>query len=113
MARPNFFCKVDALQQLLELDLPEIEPNVELSIDLIELPYLFLYTVDDQAWTMKVLQRGELYDHKSKRSQITWRHFSAPVSSCHGISRKKRSSFFIRGWILSRLASCWRLKAKN
>lgn len=65
MARPNFFCKVDALQQLLELDLPEIEPNVELSIDLIELPYLFLYTVDDQAWTMKVLQRGELYDHKS------------------------------------------------
>ena len=65
MARPNFFCGIEALQALLGMDLDGYEPNIELTVDLIELPYLFIYTVEDDAWTLKTLMRGELYDHES------------------------------------------------
>lgn len=65
MERPNFFCGIETLNLLLKQELPDIEPELELSVDLIELPYLFLYTVEADAWNLKVLSRGELYDHKS------------------------------------------------
>ena len=65
MARPNFFCGVEALQWLLEHEPKSERDDIDLTVDLIEAPYLFIYTSDAEAWTLKVLQRGELYDHKS------------------------------------------------
>lgn len=64
MAKPNFFCGIEALQALLKMKLDGFEPETELTVDLIELPYLFVYTAAEDAWTMKVYSRGELYDHK-------------------------------------------------
>ena len=63
MNRPNFFCSIEALQKLLGMKLDGYEPNVELTMDLIEAPYLFIYTVEKDAWGLKVLSRGEMYDH--------------------------------------------------
>lgn len=65
MARPNFFCSVEALQWLLEHEPKSERDDIDLTVDLIEAPYLFIYTSDAEAWELKVMQRGELYDHKS------------------------------------------------
>lgn len=64
MAKPNFFCGIEALQALLGMELDGFEPEVELTMDLIEAPYLFVYTAAADAWTMKVYGRGEIYDHE-------------------------------------------------
>ena len=40
------------------MELDGYEPDVELTIDLIEAPYLFIYTTDEDAWNMKVFMRG-------------------------------------------------------
>ena len=64
MAKPNFFCGIEALQALLAMELDGFEPEAELTVDLIEAPYLFIYTAAADAWTMKVYGRGEIYDHE-------------------------------------------------
>ena len=64
MAKPNFFCGIEALQALLGMELDGFEPEVELTVDLIEAPYLFIYTAEDDAWTLKVYGRGEIYNHE-------------------------------------------------
>ena len=64
MAKPNFFCGIEALQALLSMELDGFEPDIELTMDLIEAPYLFIYTTGEDAWNMKVFMRGELYDHE-------------------------------------------------
>ena len=65
MSKPNFFCGIEALQALLQMDLNGFEPETALTVDLIEAPYLFIYTPEADAWELKVLSRGELYDHVS------------------------------------------------
>lgn len=65
MARPNFFCSIEALEWLLEHEPKSERDDIDLTVDLIEAPYLFVYTSDAEAWELKVMQRGELYDHKS------------------------------------------------
>lgn len=65
MARPNFFCSIEALQWLLEHEPKSEQDDIDLTVDLIEAPYLFIYTSDAEAWELKVMMRGELYDHKS------------------------------------------------
>ena len=54
MARPNFFCGVEALQSLLEHEPKSERDDIDLTVDLIEAPYLFIYTAAADAWTMKV-----------------------------------------------------------
>ena len=65
MARPNFFCSIETLQWLLEHEPKSEQDDIDLTVDLIEAPYLFFYTSDAEAWELKVMMRGELYDHKS------------------------------------------------
>lgn len=63
MARPNFFCDIDALNCLLGMEFPGAYRDIELTVDLVELPYYFFFTGDSESWTMKVISRGEIYDH--------------------------------------------------
>ena len=37
--------------------------DIDLTMDLIELPYMFIFTSDEENWTVKAMQRGELYSH--------------------------------------------------
>ena len=64
MPKPNFFCGLAALQWLLEHEPKSEQDDIDLTVDLIEAPYLFVYTSEAEAWNLKVLMRGELYDHE-------------------------------------------------
>lgn len=63
MARPNFFCDVDSLNCLLRMEFGGTYKDIDLTMDLIELPYMFIYTSDAENWTVKAMRRGELYTH--------------------------------------------------
>ena len=63
MARPNFFCGIEALRRLVKTELPDAGEEIDLTIDLIEAPYLLLYTTDEENWRLRVYSRGELYSH--------------------------------------------------
>lgn len=64
MPRPNFFCSIDTLNCLLKMDFPEQERFIDLTFDLIEVPFWFLFTTDPENWTMKAYTRGEIYSHE-------------------------------------------------
>ena len=63
MARPNFFCDIDSLNCLLGMEFEGDYKDIDLTMDLIELPYMFVFTSDEENWTVKAMQRGELYSH--------------------------------------------------
>ena len=63
MARPNFFCDIEALNCLLQTEFEGDFQDIELTFDLIELPYYFLFSGNESTWTMKVIARGEIYSH--------------------------------------------------
>ena len=64
MPRPNFFCGIEALQWLLQNEPKSEQDDIDLTVDLIEAPYLFIYSSDAEAWYFKAFSRGELYDHE-------------------------------------------------
>ena len=61
MNTPNFFCSTDVLDLLLDFD-PTMD-TMDLTMDVIELPCFLRLTDDGETVTMKVIQRGEIYDH--------------------------------------------------
>ena len=63
MSRPNFFCDIDSLNTLLSKEFNGSYKDVELTMDLIELPYYFIFSSDEENWTVKAMQRGEIYSH--------------------------------------------------
>lgn len=63
MSRPNFFCDIDSLNCLLGMEFEGDYKDIDLTMDLIELPYMFIFTSDEENWTVKAMQRGELYSH--------------------------------------------------
>jgi TPR repeat protein len=64
MGKPNFFCGIEGLQWLLQNEPKSTMDDIDLTVDLIEAPYLFIYTSDADAWNLKVMGRGEIYDHE-------------------------------------------------
>lgn len=64
MPKPNFFCGIEALQWLLQNEPKSEQDDIDLTVDLIEAPYLFIYSSDAEAWYFKAFSRGELYDHE-------------------------------------------------
>ena len=64
MAKPNFFCGIEALQWLLENEPKSKKDDIDLTVDFIEAPYLFIYTSNAEAWNFRIMGRGELYDHE-------------------------------------------------
>lgn len=63
MARPNFFCDIDSLNCLLRMEFEDNYEDLPLTVDLIELPYLFFFSADEKSRTVKAVQRGEMYSH--------------------------------------------------
>lgn len=63
MARPNFFCDIDSLNCLLGKEFEGDYKDIDLTMDLIELPFFFIFSADKENWTVKAMQRGEIYSH--------------------------------------------------
>ncbi len=63
MARPNFFCDIDSLNCILGMEFGNDYKDIDLTMDLIELPYFFIFTADSENWTVKAMKRGEIYSH--------------------------------------------------
>lgn len=68
MDRLNFFCNVDALSILMGMDFPEDHPAADISVDLVELPLWFTVTADEESWTLKVMERGEVHTYNEAQS---------------------------------------------
>lgn len=66
MARPNFFCDIDSLNHILGMEFGDDYKDIELTMDLIELPYFFIFTADSENWTVKAMKRGEIYYHDDR-----------------------------------------------
>ena len=65
MPKPNYYCGLAALGALVQKKLDGFEPDIGMTVDLIEVPYLFEYTVDKDSWNMRAFFRGVIYDHQS------------------------------------------------
>ena len=63
MSKPNFFCDFEALNCLIGMDFEDGYKDIDLTVDLIELPIFLLFTSDEENWTVKAMQRGEIYRH--------------------------------------------------
>ena len=70
MARPNFFCSVDAINCLLGKKITGEYRDIELTVDLIEAPLLLIYSVDGENRTMRVILRGETYSHDGSGTEL-------------------------------------------
>ena len=62
MAIPNFFADIDALNHLLGMEFEENAPELDLTLDLIDLPYWFSLHSDEATQTMKVYTQMDLYN---------------------------------------------------
>ena len=63
MNRPNFFCDLKTFEILANMKIDGDYQDIDLTVDLIEWPYLLIYTSDAETSTLKVLKRGDLYLH--------------------------------------------------
>ncbi len=63
MNKPNFFCNIDTLNYLIGLEYPDEHPTVDISVDLIEAPFWFIFSADEENWTLRTIQRGDLFTH--------------------------------------------------
>lgn len=63
MNRPNFFCDVTTTNYLTGLRYPDDHKTIDLSVDFIEAPFWFLFSVDTENWQLKAIQRGEIFSH--------------------------------------------------
>lgn len=60
----NFICTTETLEALAKLDFTEEDDHlVELSVDLIELPYWFVFVSDRQSWTLHSYRRTQNWDY--------------------------------------------------
>ena len=70
MPRPNFFCHIDVINSLGNMKLDGDYKDIDLTVDLIEIPYYLIYTSDDESWTVRVMNRGEIYDHSDDGAEV-------------------------------------------
>lgn len=63
MSRPNFFCNVDSLKWLLENDFEGDYKDIDFTMDIIEIPLFLIFSSDEENWTVKAMQRCEIYSH--------------------------------------------------
>ena len=61
MSKPNFFAGIDALNCLLQTDFAEPTKDIDLTLDLIELPFWFSLQSDEKTQTLKAYTQMELY----------------------------------------------------
>ena len=63
MSRLNFFCELNVLGKFYKMEFEKYAPCVDLTVDLINLPFLCVFTSDEKNWTLRMLQRGATYMH--------------------------------------------------
>lgn len=61
MSKPNFFAGIDALNCLLQTDFAKPTKDVDLTLDLIELPFWFSFKSDEKTKTLKAYTQMDLY----------------------------------------------------
>lgn len=61
--RPNFFCDVATINALLHSPEATLTADLELTVDVIDAPYLLIYTCDEEDFKMSLCLRGEFYNH--------------------------------------------------
>ncbi len=67
----NFICTKETLEALADLDfIEENDHLVELSVDLIELPFWFVFVSDEKNWTMTSYKRNPLTDYDIDTAQL-------------------------------------------
>ena len=66
MALPNFFVGIDALNCLLQTDFDEPKKDIDLTLDLIELPFWFSFRSNKKKQTLKVFTQTDLYTKDEK-----------------------------------------------
>jgi len=64
MYLPNFYCDIDAINNLIQMDYPVEHQTVDISIDLIELPLWFVFTSTDSDWVIRAYQRMDFFVHE-------------------------------------------------
>lgn len=63
MSRPNFFVGINELNKLINMQFDGEYDDVEFSMDVIEVPYLFIYMPTKDKWILKAMLRGDMYTH--------------------------------------------------
>lgn len=63
MSELNFFCGLDALNELIGMEYDNDRKAAEISVDFIEAPFWFIFSEDEKNWYLKTLQRGEIFMH--------------------------------------------------
>ena len=66
MSKPNFFASIDALNCLLQMDFDKPSKDIDLTIDLIELPFWLSFCSDKKTQTLKAFAQTELYNKDEK-----------------------------------------------
>lgn len=66
MPKPNFFAGIDALNCLLQMDFDDPAKDIDLTLDLIDLPFWLSLHSDEKTQTLKVYIQSELYSRDEK-----------------------------------------------
>ena len=65
MFRPNFYVDIDAINAILDLKFDKSSEenfkDLEISLEVVELPYYFIYSANEDNQNLKVFSRGELH----------------------------------------------------
>lgn len=63
MKRPNFFCDSKSFNCLLGMKFDGEYKDIDLTMDFIEIPFMFIFTSNKKSWTVKAMMREEMYTH--------------------------------------------------
>lgn len=66
MTRPNFFADIEALNCLLQMSFDELQQDIDLTLDLTDIPYWFSFHSDEKTQTLKAYTQVEMYNKDEK-----------------------------------------------
>lgn len=66
MNRPNFYCTLDTINSILAMPHIEYDKDMNLSIDIIDIPYLLMFTATKAEFKLQVFTRSELADYSGE-----------------------------------------------
>ena len=99
MSRPNFFISIQTLNKLLAMEFEGEYQDVELSMDVIEIPYLFVFLPSKEKWILKAILRGDMYLHDETQGiergymEIDRETGNGPVRATEELSKNMRAFF--------------------
>lgn len=63
MPRVHLFCDINVINCLQRKEIPEAEKDITFSMDIIEVPYMFVYDPDPENRIMKIYKRGQMHPY--------------------------------------------------